>query len=344
MNRRRTLLGLLVAGVALAGVTPASATADATSVRLAGTNRYATSHGVAASAWADRETTVAVLATGDSFADALAANYLAGALQSPILLNGRAAMDGGLPGALEEIGAGGVTVIGGQAAISDDVVLELQEAGFESSRLAGGDRFATARAIAELLPVEAVGLFGDLGRTAILVNGYGFADALAAGPMSYSQGWPILLTPQDTLDTDAAAAIDSLDIQHVIIVGGTAAVSDDIATVLEALDLTVQRIAGEDRTITAQAVANFLVADLGYGGDDVVLARGDAFPDALSAGPRGGDELMPILLTPSSTDLGAAAAAFITEHKDQLDRIEVFGGTAAISEGVEDLAVSLARS
>jgi hypothetical protein len=75
----------------------------------------------------------------------------------------------------------------------------------------------------------------------------------------------------------------------------------------------------------------------------VILARGDTYPDALAAGPRGGDELMPLLLTPNPSDIGVAADAFIRSQVAVLERIEVFGGTSAIVQAVEDRAVATAR-
>jgi putative cell wall-binding protein len=344
MSRPRLrLAAVFAAGAIVTGATSVSAAPDAAAIRLAGDNRYETAATVAASAFADGDTTIAIVATGESFADALAANYLAGALHSPILLTPGGTMDPGLPGALDAIGATGVEVIGGDGAISDAVTAEIEDAGYQASRVAGQTRFETAKAIAELLPPEAIGEHLDFGRTAIIVNGLTFADALAAGPMSFSQGWPILLTNADRLQGDAGAAIQDLGIEHAIIVGGTGVVSDGVVGDLTQLGVTNERLSGTDRTLTAKAVADFLVDTLGYGTDDVILARGDAFPDALSAGPRGGDELEPILLTISADFLGAAASTFLKDRNAGITRIEIFGGTGAISQSVEDLALSYAR-
>ena len=342
MNHRSfRLAAVLAASSLVAGAASAGATSTADSVRIAGPDRYATAAGVAVTAF--EGVNVAIVATGQGYADALAANYLAGALGSPILLTPRASMDPGLPDALTELGSDGVILVGGDGAVSDSVAAEIEGAGFEVTRIAGATRYATARALAERLPGEAVGRFEEFGPTAIIVNGDSFADALSAGPMSFAQGWPVLLTTADRLQGDAGAAIESLGITHAIIVGGTSAVSDGVVADLTTLGVSSQRISGTDRTITSQAVANFMFDSLGYGADDIILARGDTYPDALAAGPRGGQELMPLLLTPDPNNLGSAAAAFIQAHTDVLERIEVFGGTSAISTGVEDFAVAMAR-
>jgi putative cell wall-binding protein len=252
-------------------------------------------------------------------------------------------MDPNLPGVLDTLSSSGVIVVGGDAAVNDSTTAEIEDAGYEVTRLAGDSRYSTAAAIADLLPPEAVGEFGDHGKTAIIVNGESFADALAAGPMSFAQGWPIFLTTPDRLQGDTGGALQRLGIEHAIIVGGTGAVSEGVVGDLFQLQISNERIAGADRTITSQAVANFMFDELGYGADDMILARGDTYPDALSAGPRAGNELMPILLTPGPNDLGAAASAFIQQHADVLTRIEVFGGTGAVSQSVMDAAQTMAR-
>lgn len=332
---------VVAATLAVLSAAPASAVDTATSVRVAGESRYGTAATIAISAF--ESVNGVVLATGEGFADALAANYLAGAVGSPILLTPTDRMFELLPDVLEELESTGVIMVGGTSAIASSVGDELAAEGYESSRVAGEDRFKTARAIVDLLPSEAIGEFQDKGRTAILVNGFAFADALTAGPMSYAQGWPILLTGADRLHAEAGGAIQEHGITHVIIVGGDGVVSDAVVNDLTTLGVTSERLAGETRQGTALAVANFEYGVLGFGGDDMVLARGDDYPDALAAGPRAGDEIMPIILTNSPTALGKDGSDFIKGHAHELNRIEVFGGTAAISQAVEDEALRYAK-
>ena len=58
--------------------------------------------------------------------------------------------------------------------------------------------------------------------------GEGFADALTAGPLAYNNEFPILLTAPGSLRAETDAALADLGIDHVIIVGGTAAVSQAV--------------------------------------------------------------------------------------------------------------------
>jgi putative cell wall-binding protein len=322
-------------------VTPKAEAPALTTRRFAGDDRYGTAQALATEAFG---TVLApILTTGEAFPDALAASYVAGATRAPILLTPSGALDPGITATLQALGATGVEIVGGTSAVSDGVRAQLEAAGYATTRLGGVDRYDTARQIATLIPSEGVGRLEDHGLTAVLVNGDSFADALSAGPMSYSQGWPILLTSSSGLHPMARSAIEELGIEHVIVVGGPAAVGDQVVRDLEDEGVSVERVAGADRRATARAVADFLFDRLSYDANDLLLARSDDFADALAAAPRAGDEIMPVLLTQSADQLGDAAASFIVDHRDVLTDVEIVGGTSAVSEAVRRDAELLAR-
>jgi putative cell wall-binding protein len=335
LRRPRVAIATVVvrgrAGRSATGKASSHKRADAQSVRYGGADRYETAEAVATETFDGA--LAPIVTTGEAFPDALASSYIAGAMRTPILLTPSDAMAPGLPDALARLGATGVEIVGGTDAVSEAVRAEIEAAGFATTRLAGVDRYDTARQIATLIPSEGIGQLEDHGLTAILVSGTSFADALTAGPMSYSQGWPVLLTGADALHPMARRAIEDAGIEHVIVVGGTAAVSDDVVGELGAIGVTVERLAGADRAGTALAVAEFLYDRLSYDGNDVLLARGDEFADALAAAPRAGDEIMPILLVAPDA-LGDDARAFIRAHADVLELIEIVGGTGAVSDSV----------
>lgn len=233
----------------------------------------------------------------------------------------------------------GVIVVGGTAAVSEAVVEQMAGMGIEVDRVAGTDRYATARAIAGAAPEEQIGsLDSSIGRTALLASGQGFADALSGGPLAYASAFPLVLTSRDTLSPQAAAAINELDIEQVVILGGTAAVSPAVQAQVTALGVDVRRIAGGDRTATATAIADVAVDELGYSDTHVNLARGDDFADALAGSANAGQELAPILLTLRSNSLGTPTAAWLDEHKATLASIHVYGGAAAVDDATVNAA------
>jgi putative cell wall-binding protein len=345
---RRAAVGVLAGtlaftGGALAvGLSPANALPGFEFDRLAGDDRFATAAAIATDRFGTNASDV-ILANGINFPDALAGNYLAGAEGAPILLTLPNNLVTPTKDALAALNTANVRIVGGTAAISQAVEDELESLGYTVSRVAGTDRYKTAAAIAADPGNANVGSIGA-DRTAIVANGEGFADALTAGPLSVDQSFPILLTQPATLRPEANGALDSLEIDNVLIVGGTAAVSPVVEAAIVAKGITVTRLAGANRSATAVAIANFAITNLGFSDSHVLLARGDngptnnGFADALSGGPHAGSEAAPIVLALTPTSNAPETLAFLTANDDTLVDGHIFGGTAAISAATEQEA------
>lgn len=339
MKTRRALISAAAVGVfSIATATAAIATENVEATRLAGVDRYETSRAIATGTFGN-DTTVAVVANGEDFPDALAASYLAGAADAPVVLTERGRLTPAARTTLQEIGADGVLVVGGTAAISDSVLTQLRNAGYEVDRVAGTNRYETARAISESVPDEQIGsLDAAVGRTALLASGERFADALSGGPLAYDSAFPLLLTPANVLSEHARGAIQALDIEQVVILGGTAAVSPQVEVAVRNLGVDVRRVAGLERTATAAAIADLAVDRLGYSTSHVNIARGDDFADALSGSGNAGQEKALILLTQDPNQLGAATGAWLRKHAQTLTTIHVYGGTSAVSDSTVNAA------
>ena len=347
--------------------------------REAGADRYATAQQIAertyASPCGDAKVDDVVIARGDNFPDALAASYLAGVLDAPILLVAPNSVPNETLAALKNLGASGVIVVGGEAAISAEVYNFLDNrssydcdgiqnaSNLNADRIFGVDRFATARNV--LLHAGTVGLAGtyapapetntvDCGtdlRTAIVASGENFPDALAAGPLAFagSDGCgdgnpiPLLLTRAGSLPDITATGLNAHNIQQVILMGGTSAVSAGVASAI--LDLptvtNVTRVAGPDRQGTAvELTEKILQHDTG----DWVLpnraffvTRPDTFPDALAAAPLAGTVHGPLFLSASTSSLGTTASNGIKAYPSDefFHRAVLLGGTAALTAQVE---------
>ena len=336
--------------------------------RIGGADRYDTAAKIAYST--EECATFAVLVNGESYPDSLSASYLAGALtladnndedEVPILTTPGSFLHPAAELAIRELGVRTVYIVGGPAAVSEEVeaaveALPRTECGGDISdttqtvqvtRFGGMDRYDTNQLVVEngqsILDSDSVDYnqriryqanTGEASqRTAIVASGANFADALAAGPISFGDseyGFPLVLTTPDELSAEAASTLTNLDITQVIIVGGEAAVSADVATSLEELGIDVIRRAGADRYETAIQVLLWAgtpefpnTSPVLVGGDgfnlglgwslfgDVVLARGDNFADALAVAPYvGGNEDLLVLTQPTS--LPPAAGAFIS--------------------------------
>lgn len=343
-----------VAALAMLAVLPLTA-ARATSTfafsgtgggRFAGANRFDTARLIAGSAGFGNVDNV-VLATGRNFPDALAGNYLASAYASPILLTEPGSVPIETVSALSSANVKTVTLLGGTAAISTAVENDLRGRGYTVDRVQGVDRYGTALAVArKAQPLAGVGQVQGA-RTAFLATGQGFADALAAGPVAWSEKLPIFLTTSSTLSPEARTGLSEMNIERVVILGGTAAVSSAVEMQVKAAmtTATVERVFGADRTQTATAIAQWALDKAGFDNDHINLARGDDFADALAGGPHGGRESAPTLLTHSPTALDSSTNAnttFLNAHRGTLENGHIFGGTGAVSQAVADAAAAAA--
>lgn len=356
-TRKRIVAGLTAAAVAASGLaalgaSSAGAAQTVTVTRLSGANRYATAANVATNTYQPAGTVGAIgarpranviLASGENFPDGLAAAGLAGAVDSPILLTGMNSLPVETSNALAVLGASTVHVMGGTGVISQAVRDQVAALGYTLvETYSGTNRYDTAAKIAAAIGNGNIGGFGGK-RTAILAVGNNYADALAAGSIAFKGKHPILLTDSAALSTETNAALTSLGIQQVIIMGGTSAVSAAVADAITAKGITVVRIAGDDRADTARDLANILVTPTGSGGfgmgkTTVVLYNGyDGFADGLAAGPRAG-KADAVALPVDDASVATPTNEFITANKATIAGITVIGGTSVISDATATAA------
>lgn len=305
-----------------------------------------------------RDADEVVLARADAFPDSLAGVFVAGAAHAPILLVESAGpIESHTKRALEVIDPETVTVLGGTSAISDQGAADAAAIGTQTStveRLAGPTRFETAAALAGVADVAEHRRPGDEAkRTAFLATGLAFADALAAGQLSF-RGHPTLLTTPDELHDATARAIAEHDIEHVIILGGTRAVSASVQTQVEAQGVTTDRVGDADRVGTATQVAQLAVEEFDVVAEHVNVASAATFADALAMGPHAGREhereaelFFPrdtgvLVLSRGATSLDgvggndAQPSAFLEAHACDTTSLHLAGGTAAMSHELED--------
>ena len=342
-RRRRTAVTILVtlAALGLTAVPSVSAVEDVESVRIAGKDRFETAAKIAAEAFPTGSDTVLV-ASGRAYPDALAG----AALGLPLLLTERDELPAATTVALDDLDPDTVIILGGTAAVSEDVEDGIEGLGYAVDRIAGADRYETAADIAQSIGADNVNALDDL-PTAIIATGRGFADALAGGPIatgdSSDDAFPILLVSDEVPDS-TSAALDALGIEQVIILGGSAAVSSSVeADLKDQTGNDVIRLAGENRYSTAVDIAEFAIESLDFPAEEVLLASGLVFADALAGGPLGGVRPAPMLLTDPAR-LPEESEAFFVDHAGTIETITTLGGAAAVSESSADAAETAAET
>lgn len=295
--------------------------------RLAGADRYATmasivEAGFEASDWV-------VVATGANFPDALMAASLAGSKGCPVVLTkgtdsklGQSARD-----TIVGLRASNAYVVGGTGVISEGIEAELESMGVAVTRIAGSDRQSTSAAtLKELADGEP--------DTVVVATGWGFADALSIGPWCYTHGAPILLAKDGELSPEQVKAIRAIkSIKNVVIVGGTAAVSDDVRIQL-GRSYAYERLAGSDRYATSAAVAEWEMDEWGMGLANVAVSTGGNYPDALAgAALCGRNDSVLLLVTPGKKGTKRAFGLIDTDpHAVEVGY--VLGGTGAVPDSI----------
>ena len=253
-----------------------------------------------------------VLARADNFPDALVGVPLAAAKNASLLFTLGTTLPAATENEIRRVLAPGkaVYVLGGLSAIPDQIVAQLTALGYSAVRIAGGDRYETAVAVA--------GALGDP-TTIFLASGSDFADALTAGPPATQAHGAILLTSPGGV----AITTNSYLQAHpgtLFAIGGPAAAADPAATPIFA----------EDRFATSAAVAEQFFAAASHAG----IASGVTFPDALAAGAYMAATGGPLLLT-QPTGLSASMANYLAATDTTFATVDVFGGSAALSAEVQ---------
>ncbi|MBQ6569581.1 MAG: DUF4955 domain-containing protein [Clostridia bacterium] len=207
--------------------------------------------------------------------------------------------------------------------------LEITIKYFPFKRLAGGSRVQTSLKIAD----EGWGVEGT--DTAIIANAYGFADALAGGPLSYAMNAPIILTAnQNTIEAQTLQQFEALGVEHVVILGGAGAVNENIEAQLQSLGYSTERVAGQSRYETAIAIADKLYEVNGHYSDKDFVACGTNYPDALAVSSVASIMGAPIIFSPTNGSVAACNADYI--KRSGTSDVTILGGVFAVGEAAED--------
>ena len=189
--------------------------------RIGGADRYATASLISSQDYTAPQATV-YIANGQNFPDALAGAALAGRDGAPLLL---VPATGALPTSVHDelvrLGPTKIVVFGGTGSVSTPMLANIQAAVSTAavSRIFGATRYDTAAAIA-------TAGYTNPQATVYFANGQNFPDALAGAALAGRDGAPLLLAPTSgALVTSVTTELGALDPTHIVIFGGTGAIS-----------------------------------------------------------------------------------------------------------------------
>jgi plastocyanin len=192
--------------------------------------------------------------------------------------------------------------------------------------------------------------------TVILASAENYPDALVSAAASSKAGVPVLLTEKDELPDETADALQRFDPDEVVMVGGEAVISADVATTLER-DHNVTRLWGVTRYGTAVDVADYFWPE---GSDSAVIVENnfdDSDGEVLAQAQRlARQESDPVFLAPSEKipasvlgrldDLGVTGVTVVgrelsDEARQELTEINVSVDEEITGDSEEEVASNI---
>ncbi len=295
--------------------------------RISGTDRYSTAVAVAHAGFPTTAPVVYV-ATGSNFPDALGAAAAAAKLGGPLLLTAPSALPASVATEIQSLHPGKVVIVGGTSVVTDNVAnsisaLVLPWSGVVT-RIAGADRYATARLIVQ-------DAFGAHVTSAFIATGQNYPDALGASAAAGAKGIPVILVNGGGAGLDIATKtfLQSLGTTSFRIAGGTSAVSTGIADDLATLG-TVTRYAGANRYETSEIIS----AALFTSHSSAYFATGSGFTDALAGAALAGFKKTPLYVV-EPTCVPVSTGNDLSNNLTS--KVTLIGGVNALSSGVFNL-------
>ncbi len=205
----------------------------------------------------------------------------------------------------------------------------LPQGGIYTHRVKGANRYETS--------VEAAkAAFGeDYDGDVIMASGEVYADALVANGLVGLFDQPLVLNGKAKLDPAVKQYLKDVKAKKVTIVGGFSTISPAVQGELEALGLSINRIAGANRYDTSVKVLQYFDKknnpEEKTNDGEVFLASGENFADALVASVPSALYARPVLLTQKDVLPAPVKAAFENSNYD-IQRVTIVGGTGSVSD------------
>ncbi len=191
-------------------------------------------------------------------------------------------------------------------------------------RIDGRDRFAVANKVMKN--------YYRSSKKVILVSAIKFPDNISSTVLSQGE-IPILYTYSDKLDKSTEQALKEKDLDEVIIVGGEKSVSKEVENNIQNnLNVSVKRYSGKDRyEVNSKVVAEKFEGSVS-GKQNIVIASGQVYADAINATSLAQKNNAPIVLVSRDNIYKSTKEYLSSLDKDKVGKIYIVGGQNTVSE------------
>ncbi len=267
-----------------------------TTERIAGQDRVETALKISGKGWDSAQTVI--LCEYNDYPDSIAATPFAVSLNAPILLTKGESIDPRVIKELQRLAPQKVILLGGTARLQPAIEAELDQLLLEWERIGGFDRYETSVLLAKKLSSDSL----------ILANGDDFPDALSAATFAGIKQIPLVLTSTKLPDSVIQYYQETAP-QHLIVIGGEVVIP---STELTKNKFTIEtRLGGYDRYETNAKVVSFMKET--YQSNDLFLASGITFPDAVAGTVIASKFKAPLLLT-EKEDIPSSVYSIMRAH------------------------------
>ena len=273
--------------------------------RIAGSDRYETSSEVSKFIYQGEKAKTVVIANGESMIDSLTVAPLAKSLNAPILLVSNNQISKSVKDEIDRLNPEMVVIAGGVNSVSKNVEKSLAK--YEIVRVAGANRYETAKEIAKLLPTT---------NKYYVASGVNMIDAIMGSTLSSKNNTPLLLvdTVNDKLPKDT---------KEITIIGGEKSIANAVAKEFESKGITVDRISGKNRLETSIEIAKLVNPNA----KTFTIASGKRYPDALTATRIVDKNNAPLILVDGVEDINELNSA---------EELILVGGENSLSKDFEN--------
>ncbi|MCS5728140.1 cell wall-binding repeat-containing protein [Herbiconiux moechotypicola] len=303
--------------------------------RISGADRFEASANISASHFKAGVPAV-FIADGTNYPDALSAGPVAAHLGGPVLLVTPGSVPATIASELVRLKPQKIYVVGGPNSVSSETYSRLAQFAPEIERIGGADRYEVSRKLARLAAptITPDPTTGESRIRVFFADGRGFADALSAGSAAASNGGVVVLVngANTRLDAPTRALLQQLDSQSAWVIGGPNSILPALDDDIRSLDMGLNRISGATRYDVSAELGDYFV-DRGED-QNVFLALGTNFPDALSGAALAGVTRTVLFITPSECVPGRILARMQTSGTPNAI---LLGGPNSLGTGVEQM-------